>query len=350
MKSIGICGHIGLSKNLVNGQTIKTKELTNELISLLGEEEVNFVDTHNWRKAPFKLVTRIISLMKNSEQIIMLPAKKGLQIFVPLFSNLNRVYKRKLHYSVIGGWLPDYLQEKKSLIKPLKNFESIFVETQIMKDRLELMGFKNIKLLPNFKNLKILDKPILLSTQPPYKLCLFSRVMKEKGIEDAISAVKKANEINKEKSYHLDVYGPIEMGYKEVFNELQKQHGDFLTYKGVVSYDESVFTIKDYYLLLFPTLFKTEGIPGTVIDAFASGVPVVASDWNSAKEIITQDKTGFIYPFNDVDEFTNILVNLYNNPELVISMKSNCIAEAHKYSSKNVVKELVENHFVFKAK
>ena len=35
--------------------------------------------------------------------------------------------------------------------------------------------------------------------------------------------------------------------------------------------EKTVKTLENYYLLLFPTKFRTEGIPGTIIDALSAG-------------------------------------------------------------------------------
>lgn len=50
MYKVGVCGHFGSEKNLLNGQTVKTKLLTKELRLALGTQDVNIVDTHGWKK------------------------------------------------------------------------------------------------------------------------------------------------------------------------------------------------------------------------------------------------------------------------------------------------------------
>jgi len=53
-------------------------------------------------------------------------------------------------------------------------------------------GLKNVLVMPNFRQLRIVDINELQDTHAlPYKLCTFSRVLKEKGIEDAINASYK---------------------------------------------------------------------------------------------------------------------------------------------------------------
>ena len=83
----------------------------------------------------------------------MLPAHNGVKFFTPVLTALNRFFKRKLFYIVIGGWLPEYLKDKKGLEKRLKKFDGIFVETHTMEAALQNKGFKNIFVMPNCKDL-----------------------------------------------------------------------------------------------------------------------------------------------------------------------------------------------------
>jgi hypothetical protein len=53
--------------------------------------------------------------------------------------------------------------------------------------------------------------------------------------------------------------------------------------------------LKDYFALLFPTHFYTEGIPGTVIDAYAAGIPVISAKWESYSDVIDEGVTGIGY-------------------------------------------------------
>lgn len=343
MYKVGVCGHIGIGKSLVNGQTVKTKELIAELRIILGEEEVCYVDTHNWKRNPLKLILQSILLMKKSENLIILPAHNGVKIFVPLFSIMNKFYKKKIHYSVIGGWLPNLVERNKWLVTFLRLFNNIFVETNVMLNQLNAIGLTNVQVISNFKKLEFNDKiSIVENYSKPYKLCIFSRIMKEKGVEDAIDAVMRINSKYNYTIYTLDIYGPIESSYKNEFEELLKKLPETIKYRGVIERSKSVEIVSKYYLLLFPTRFKTEGIPGTIIDSYAAGVPVVASNWDSANEIIEDKKTGFIFPFNDIDGFYTTLDNLSSMSNYITEMKSECVKKAKTYSSNVVVKKICD--------
>lgn len=334
MIKIGICGHFGGDKIFLDGQTIKTKIITQELKKVYS---IKNVDTFNGKKRMLIILFSLLKLLSQCENIIILPAHNSLKIFAPFLVFFNKIFKKKLHYVVIGGWLSKYLENKKSLKNRLKKFDYIYVETSTMKKALENQGFKNIIIMPNCKDLKILkEDELTYNVNKPYKLCTFSRVVQEKGIEDAVEAVKNINESSKEIIYTLDIYGQIDEDYKEKFKKLVKEFPEYIKYKGLVPFDKTVDVLKEYFVLLFPTHFYTEGIPGTIIDAYAAGVPVISSRWESFNDVV-DDTVGIGYQFNDIKALINILNILKNDPDKVFIMKKECLKRAEDFSSKKIV-------------
>ena len=344
MKKVSIIGHFGFGKNLLNGQTIKTKIVANELCRLFGETDIYKIDTHSRIKSLIKAPFFVLQTLKNSKNIIILPAHNGLRIYAPLLYIFNKIYNHKLHYVVIGGWLPEFIKEKKWLSSCLRNFDYIYVETITMKQALEKQGFKNIFIMPNCKELKILDKSELIyDRNEPFKLCTFSRVMKEKGIEDAIEVVKTLNKEKGRVVFTLDIYGQIDKDQISWFEELKNEFPNYITYGGTVPFDDSVMVIKSYNAIMFPTRFYTEGIPGTILDAYASGVPVIASLWESCLDIIRENITGITYEFNSCDGLKQKINWVYENQIEWVAMKANCIKESHKYLPSNAMIALLKN-------
>lgn len=331
LKAISVIGHFGKGRTLLNGQTVKTKIVTDELCKQFGDAEVIKFDTAGGRSALLRVPFQSLSALKKSKNIIIFPAHNGLRIYAPLLSLFRNFFKgRKLHYVVIGGWLPDFLKKRQRLSKRLKSFDAIYVETNTMKRALEEQGFTNISVMPNCKDLKILKpEELVYLTEEPYKLCTFSRVMKEKGIEDAVNAVKKVNEEAGKIIYTLDIYGQVDSTQMQWFENLQTTFPHYVSYKGVVDYDKSVDVLKNYFALLFPTLYYTEGIPGTIIDAYAAGVPVICSRWESFADIVDDRVTGVGYEYQNQEQFVGILRSL--NSEQLYKMKVNCLQKAEKY-------------------
>ena len=342
MKKVCVMGHFGFGKDMLNGQTVKTKIVTAELEQQLGTDQVMKIDTHGGAKALPKISLRLLRAFRKCRNVIILPAHNGIRFFAPMCMAFNRIFRRKLHYVVIGGWLPEFLKKRKKLTKVLMSFDGIYVETNTMRKALEAQGFNNVYVMPNFKDLNILkESELVYHNTEPYRLCTFSRVMKEKGIEDAVYAVKTVNEQAGRTVYTLDIYGQIDDAQTEWFDELKLNFPEYVNYQGVVSFDQSVDVLKEYFALLFPTGFFTEGIPGTIIDAYAAGVPVISAEWESFSDVVDKDVTGVGYTFGNFEELCLILKNIALKPQIIQEMKKACIEKAKEFTPEVAIEILV---------
>ena len=344
LKKLGIVGHFAEGKDFFDGQTIKIRTLYHTMCDQLSTVDILTLDTYGGMKSLPKLVIKTFSLFKNSKNIIMLPAQNGLKLFAPLFYACNLFFQRKLHYSVIGGWLPEFVEAHTFIDKILKKFDGIYVETNAMKNALESRGYTNIYIVPNFKNIDILKPEELITNHAkPFSFCTFSRVMKEKGIEEAIQAIKNINNKKGENICSLDVYGKIDDGYLENFKALEKDFPDYVRYRGCIDANASVNVLKNYYALLFPTYYEGEGFAGTLIDAFSSGIPVIASDWRYNSEFVTHGYDGLVVTPKDVTSLSDAIEWLIENQHDYHVIKLNTLQTASRYSSSEAIQIILNN-------
>lgn len=340
----GIVARFAEGKEVYGGQTIKTRNFAEELEAYLGKEAVYRGDTSGWQKKPMKLVKQITYALKHCDNVVILPAHNGLRVIPRLLVLLRGRRKTKLHYVVVGGWLPKFLQDKNGLTKILKKFDGIYVETRTMLAALEKQGFTNVQVLPNFKRIRVLtEDELVYATQEPYKLCTFSRVLKEKGIEDAINAVNTVNAQLGREAYALDIYGRVDDSYKAAFAEICETLPLNIRYMGAVDGARSTEIIKDYFALLFPTHYFTEGIPGTIIDGYTAGVPVIAARWESFADIVADSKTGLGYDFEDADGLQKWLLKLAAEPDIIHNMKKACLNRAMQFDPGNAMESFINN-------
>lgn len=344
MGKIGLCGHYSHDETVLNGQTVKTEILTEALRDRFGEDSILCCDTSDCRRHPVRFLGRCLRMVRECDNIIMLPAQSALPVLAKLFAGLNHIYHRRLHYYVVGGWLCEALEKHDGLEDRLKEFQGIYVELHSMERDLCARGFTNVRFVPKFRKLQIVDSADMPREIPRImKLCLFSRVMKEKGVEDAVQAVQKANQILGYIAYNLDIYGQIDARYAERFEEVQKTFSQEVRYTGIVDFRKSTAVLKDYFALLFPTYYEGEGYANTVVDAFAAGLPVIATDWKYNAEVIRDGEDGIIYDTQEQDALLKILLDVAHKPEMVFRMKGTARERAFEYDPQNAIKPLVEN-------
>lgn len=342
LKKIAVVGVYGRGADFTTGQAVKCHTMIDWLKEKYGASEVVVVNTYQWKKNPLKLVHDMVSAMQNCRNIVIMPAQHGLKVFAPLTYALNKVYHRSVHYIVIGGWLAEMLKEKPSLKKSVFSFDGVYVELKSMKANLEAIGMRNVYYMPNSRALAEPCARLEFGNQKPLRVCTYSRVIKSKGIEDAIAICRRANEILEKNVFQLDIYGRIGGEYKQEFEQLMQTQSDTAVYQGCKNADETLDTLEAYFALLFPTYYEGEGFAGTVLDAFAAELPIIANDWKYNAEIIEDGVNGFLYPFRDVEAAAQKLVMLYRNPELYSKIRCGCRESAERYSTEHVMKEFAD--------
>ena len=331
-KKIAIIGHFGGNENLTDGQTVKTKILYDEL-TMKTEWEIQKIDTYYKNKNPMKLAIQTFKAVTEKKDIIVLLSSNGMRFYFPLLYWANMLLGTRVYHDVIGGNLDSYIKHNPKYVKYLNSFKVNWVETELLKERVEVCGITNCEIIPNFKRLSVLpESAVGIEENGAFHFCTFSRVTKEKGIEDAIAAVEKINLDAGETVCTLDIYGLIDTKYKKRFFEIMGKTTPCVKYKGIVPFDKSVDAIKDYTALLFPTTWDGEGFPGTIVDAYSAGLPVIATDWNSNSEVIKDGKTGLIYSHEDKDGLILSMKKFIGYDASVrMIMKGNCLAMAKEY-------------------
>ena len=343
-RRIGIWGQFGDGVNkIADGQAVRTTIMTGELRRRYGEESLNILNTNGWKKHPFAFFFKSVRLFFRSERVVVLPADGGFKVIVPLYNFLSKFAKRELYDVVIGGYLPALLQRKPAYIKMLGRYKALFAQTENIKSDLERLGLNNVHILSNPKRLNTrTPEQLTLNGDRELRLCVFSRVSEDKGIEDAVSAVRLFNERRGECLLHLDIFGMIAPDYKARFEQLLSENEGLVSYLGIVDYDKTVEALSPYFALLFPTYYYGEGFPGGMIDCFNTGIPVIATDWLYNRDVIEEGRNGLLVPIKSPEAICDAIERLYDDRELALTLSRNNLEEAKKYHPDKVMAEFYE--------
>lgn len=332
-KKIGLIGRLDLECELFDGQTVKTRMMYRLLCELYGEENVVVVETKDYRHNAPRVVAQTVRCLLTCRDVFVSLSRNGRKAFFPLLSFAARHLRTRVYHNLIGGWLAQDLEECPQQVSYLNDFRVNWVESHQLVGKLEELGVGNAEFLPNFKYLDGTELPESRYYGPGYRFCTFSRVQELKGIGDAMDTVEKL--CSEGLDCRLDVYGPIEPSYKEEFETALSRcvHAE---YKGCVAPEKSVQVIASYDALLFPTKWKPEGIPGTIIDALAAGVPVIAAKWQYYDEMLEDGVTGFGYGFGNNELLADEIKRFIELGNGANELRKGCLARAVAYSPEAV--------------
>lgn len=340
-KGIAIVGRIAEHTELLDGQTVKTRILYEELQLNFPDRKFVCVDTYQYRRHLPSILFRTVQAFCECEHVFVLLSRNGRKFFFPLLSFLNLFFHRRMYHDVIGGALPDEAEERPALRKQLKKFEINWVELSDMKNRLEQLGVNNVEVLPNFKRLRILDhvKPWAAGREP-FVFTVFSRIIKTKGIETAAEAIAQVNSRFEKQRAVLHIYGPVAAEYEKEFQDVLKKYEGTVQYMGCIPYNQSVQVLSGSFMLLFPSVYPGEGMPGTIIDAFSAGLPVIASDWHFNCELVHDGVTGYCYDWRKPETLKDYIIYAIEHPDEINGMRSNCLQEAYHYTPDAAMKQI----------
>ena len=341
---IGIIGHFGGKECYTDGQTVKTiniYEALKECCECI--QQIDTVDTYYAKRNPAKFFANVFFCIARNKKIVVLLSRSGRKVLFPLLYWSAKFLRKEIYHDAIGGQLANEVASSNRLKKYISSFQSNWMESKRLVEQLEKLGIKNARYVPNFKRIKIVDvEDIPRHFSEPICFCTFSRVMREKGITDAIRTITDINYEEGRMKVSLDIYGPVEEGYKREFKEMLSASNGSCNYKGVILPEQSVDTLKNYYALLFPTCWEGEGMPGTIIDALSAGLPIIARKWEFSDEMLYHHDNALIYD-KECPEKLKYWVNYsIDNFDEMKKMRLRCLKEAQSYFSDHVIKDILK--------
>ena len=164
------------------------------------------------------------------------------------------------------------------------------------------------------------------------------RLTKEKNVQLLIDAFKALNAYGMELT--LNIVGDCKVSERDKYI-VDDQN---IKYYGQLSYESIKQVLYNTDFLIQPSY--TEGIPFSIIESMSMGIPCIYSNINGSEDIITHDKTGFLFNLNGYDNVKDVIdswsvykhvdkyhnINVENLKQCVIFAYSKGISEWKKMS------------------
>jgi len=337
-----VIGNHSLGQDSFNGQTVKTRDYYHYLAKRYGEDKVSRVDTFNWKKRPVRTFFKLFFSCAKHKNVVLLLGINGARVITPFVVFLKKIFRFKILFPVVGGGIMYDYENHKKLNNSFNSIDAIYFETKMMMNCFKEKGFDNIYYAPVFSRRVLNAEPNTDNIAEPFKFCTYARVCKEKGISIAIDAVTRINERFGKTVCTLDIFGDPYDEYKEEFYEKLAKSNGAAQSKPYLSGDGVIDTLSQYALMLFPTYYDGEGFPIAIVECMLGGVPVIASDWHFNSEIVINEKTGYIFSLDKLDDFEEILADLISNPAKISEMKLNCLEYAKNFAPESVLKDIFD--------
>lgn len=192
-----------------------------------------------------------------------------------------------------------------AIVSPAKFYKTILALNEVPPEKLFFVS-QGLGLVPAGTKAKY------SKTSNTLNLVYAGRITKIKGLHLLLEAMQAFPA----SILKLTVYGgyDVQENYYEACKELAATLPN-VYFKGQISSSELTEALPAYDVLCIPSLFEMS--PLVIQEAFAAGVPVLASDVYGNAEQITDGANGWLFNFNDSLDLGKKLQMLLDNPHLI---------------------------------
>lgn len=165
-----------------------------------------------------------------------------------------------------------------------------------------------IPVIPNGVDLELYRTDARSAVMP--RLFSVGRIVHQKGLDLAMQALAGLKELSWE--WRIAGDGPQLDALKLLAQKLGI--ADRVQFLGWQAREQLIEQYHWSNLFLFPS--RHEGMPNAVLEAMASGLPVIASRIAGSEELVSNGETGFLFPSEDIEALRDALRKLISDTVL----------------------------------
>ena len=258
-----------------------------------------------------------------------------------LFMKMAKWYNAKVVVHYHCGTIPEQLKNGgilAFLLRGIAKKSDLIALDEATRVALVNEGFKNVHKIGNPYN-PIIDS--IYSEDVPRndsQILFVGHVVHEKGIRELLEAITPIKDVT------LKCFGPENKQIKEELNQYIEDHnlGDRVKFHGLQPVEVIYQEMRGAGLFVLPTY--TEGFPFVIVEAMASGCPIISTPVGAIEEMLT-DKNGlqgYLVPVKDADCLKKNIENYLNNKEEAKNKALNARKKAvEEYSVDAIMNKLI---------
>ncbi len=198
----------------------------------------------------------------------------------------------------------------------LRTYEScvdrFLAPSQFVRSKLMERGWTGdrIDVLPHFQKLPAEMPPLPAAADAP--VLYFGRLSAEKGVADLLAAIQHLPSLR----VKIAGEGPLRPQLEDLARELGLRNVEFVGHLQRPALDSLIAEAR--FTVLPSHAYETLG--KTILESYAQGRAVIASDLGSRREFVRHGETGLLYPTGNVEELAAALSFLQERRELAAAM------------------------------
>ncbi len=149
---------------------------------------------------------------------------------------------------------------------------------------------------------------------PPVKVAVVARMIAPKGIAEAVAATRRARSLGANVELHL--FGDPDPTDRRAITEATLRQWSAepgIHWHGHTTNVAQVW--REHHIAMFLSWYR-EGVPRTLIEAAASGRPIITTDMPGCRDLVRDGKEGLLVSPRDVEAAAAAIVKLVGDPAL----------------------------------
>lgn len=345
-----LIGTVGDGPMFAFGGSDKIKALNSSLSEIYGSVDV--LSTYGWKKHPIHLLNSIRKSIPEYDDLFVVLSTNGTRYLCPFILRWAKKSGARVFYAMVGignleeevrddpNWdkITELIQNKnlwnegdKRIGKILRGFDALLVETNRLKDMCRTFyGVDKAFVLPNnrdYSRMFFNDKQV---NSKNIKFVYFASITKGKGADLALKAanILLQRGIN---NFSLDFYGRKNDSVNSWFDV--NAFPSNINYRGVCLKNK-LDVLRTYDCLIFPSIY-VEGVPGTIVDARFASLPVVASNFTFADEIVNDGIDGLIFERKNANDLADKMAKLISDPSKIADLSKKSFERSSFYTNES---------------
>lgn len=269
----------------------------------------------------------VLTQLRHVDVVSYHASNRGMFTIGPFIVTLCRLAQKPIVLRVFGGGFGDfYLAQgrlKRAIIRRLiLSADVVLLQTRRSIAQLQAHATGKLVWFSTYIR-QTAQPPVTISANTQGGRCsrfvFLGHLWRAKGIETMLEAAAHLPA-----DCLIDIYGTPE---DYTVAEINARGMGRVRYCGFLTHDEVDARLWDYDCLVLPTFHPSEGYPGVIAEAYAHGLPVIATRWLAIPEI-TDESCGLLIEPRDTPAFIRAISALHEDPELWRRLKDGARARA----------------------
>lgn len=324
----------------VGGTTVLLRSLV-EALRARPDVSVDVVNTSGIRRSGVRGLWRllcVVSLLVGRTPCVDVVSShvhlSSMHLTVPAALLAARFFRKPFLLRLFGGkdyrTLPPRRQGR--VRRVIARADAFLVESRALVRSAEADGIPGVKWYPNSRPMPPLPADTATKERRCERFVFVGHIRTDKGIRELLEAASQLRG-----NVVVDVYGTL--GYDVTEAAFSRSGG--ATYRGALPPGNVLETLGRYDALVLPTYHEGEGYPGVVLEAYAAGLPVIATCWGGLPEIV-DESTGILVPPRDPSALAGAMKALSEDPGLYTRLREGVLKKRMEFAAERWTDVFVE--------